>query len=104
MNGILQGLPIAFVYIDDILVANRNHAEHFFHVCQVFECLEANGLIIRLDKCSFGLKSITSLGHEVSTHGIRPFPAKVTAIMEYPLPTMSHFLSLSVLRPGELFP
>ena len=36
MDHILRDLPYTFVYLDDILVASRNHKEHAKHLRQTF--------------------------------------------------------------------
>jgi hypothetical protein len=36
MDSLLGGLPFAFVYLNDILVANPSEALHRCHLCQVF--------------------------------------------------------------------
>lgn len=59
----------------------------------MFECLQANGLIIRPDKCHFGLETISFLGHKVSAQGTCPLPTKVAAVVEFPLPSTSWALS-----------
>ena len=86
MDSILRGLPFAFVYLDDILIASTNTEEHKDHLRQVLKLLEANGLVIRKDKCVFGVTEINFLGHRVTTAGILPLPDRVAALQEYPVP------------------
>lgn len=93
MNGILQELPFAFVYIDNILIASRTKEEHLLHLRAVFKKLKDNRLIIRPDKCLFGRSEIAFLGHLVSLNGISPIPEKVRVIQEFPRPTAVHGLT-----------
>lgn len=103
MKGFLQGLPFAFDYIEDILVAIMNHAEHVFYIRQVLEHLEANYLIIRLDKRHFGLGTISFLEQKVSADGICSCPTKVQAVKEFPLSPTSHSLSHFLGLPIQAF-
>ncbi len=86
MDTLLGGHPFAFIYLDDILVASSNAADHRRHLCQVFEVLEKSGLIINTDKCVFGRPSIEFLGHNISAAGSSPLPSRVAAIAEFPRP------------------
>ena len=74
------------VYVDNILIASTNANEHKEHLRQVFRLLEANGLVIRKDKCVFGVSEIDFLGHRVTPAGILPLPDRVKALQEYPVP------------------
>jgi hypothetical protein len=62
MDSILGGLPFAFVYLDDILVASVDKAVHKLHLDAVFSILQQNGLIVNQDKCLFACKSVDFLG------------------------------------------
>ena len=86
MDSVLRGLPFAFVYVDDILIASKSAKEHKEHLRQVCQLLEDNGLVIRKDKCIFGVPEIEFLGHKVTAAGILPLPDRVTTIKEYPVP------------------
>ena len=45
------------------------------------------GLIIKLEKCLFGLKSLAFLGHQISQFGSTPLPSRVKAIEDFPKPS-----------------
>lgn len=93
MNSNLQGLLYIFVYLDDILVASHRPDEHLKHLCVVFECLQSHGLIVRPQKCEFGLKETSFIGRLVSRDGIRSLPAKTEAVMQFPCLSDSHGFS-----------
>ena len=86
MDSILRDIPFAFVYLDDILIASRDAAEHADHLRQVFRLLRANGLVVRKEKCAFGVTELDYLGHRVTTTGIKPLKEWVSAIRDYPVP------------------
>ena len=87
MDSILQDLDFVFVYLDDILVASQNKEDHKRHLTTLFDRLLEHGLVIKLEKCRFGVEQIDFLGHRVSASGITPLPSKVTAVLEYPQPS-----------------
>lgn len=75
-----------FVYIDDIVVYSKNEQEHLPHLDQVFNCLQQSGLTLNLKKCNLVQRSLTFLGHVVSSEGIKTDPSKVEAICDFPVP------------------
>ena len=87
MDAILGDIPHVFVYLDDILVASPNKAEHLKDLRKVFEILDQNGLTINRKKCVFGKDSLDFLGHFVDSTGIRPQKEKVEAILTTKSPT-----------------
>ena len=87
MDTVCQGLSFAFVYLDDILVASRSQEEHRHHLQQLFDRLQAAGLILNLEKCLFGKPSLCFLRHDVSADGIAPTAESVKAITDFPRPT-----------------
>ena len=86
MDSVLQDLEFVFVYLDDILVASQNHADHKAHLQILFDRLTAHGLVIKPEKCQLGVSEIDFLGHRVDRHGIRPLPSKVKSIVDFPRP------------------
>ena len=87
MDTAMQGIDAAFVYLDDILVASRNKAEHMSDLRLVFQQLKKFGLVVNPTKCQFGLQEMEYLGHKVSQHGVTPLPNKVQAVKNFPQPT-----------------
>ena len=64
MDHIFNGLGFIFVYIDDILVASRDHQEHLLHLQEVLHRLQEAGLVLNLAKCTFGKSSVEFLGQQ----------------------------------------
>jgi hypothetical protein len=86
MDKILAGLQHSFVYLDDILVASKNHQEHVEHLREVFQRLQANGLVLNQKKCLFAVSALDFLGHRVSAEGIAPLSNRVAAVKNFPQP------------------
>ena len=86
MDQVLRGLPFAYVYIDDVLIASSSPEEHIKHLRIVFERLAAHGIIINPNKCLFGVSELDFLGHHIDCHGITPLPDKVQAVRDFPQP------------------
>jgi hypothetical protein len=92
MNHILHPYLDKFVivYLDDILIFSSSEQEHAHHLDLVLQLLEDNQLHAGLAKCAFGLDTVEFLGHVVSKDGIRPDPAKVAAVQDWPVPSNVH--------------
>jgi hypothetical protein len=86
MDDVMSGLSFCFIYLDDILVASVDHQQHVQHLREVFQRLQAHGLVINAEKCQFGVEQIDYLGHKVSATGVRPLQDRLTAIMKHPQP------------------
>lgn len=86
IDEVLQDLPFCFAYQDDILVASKSREEHFKNLYEIFNRLQAFGIIINLSKTVFEATEIQFLGYQVSEHGIKPLEDKVKSILSFPLP------------------
>ena len=86
MDWVTQGLQNVFVYLDDILVASVDDAQHEANLRVLFKHLVEHGLIIKKSKCIFGADSVDILGHRVDQHGTKPLPEKVRALRDLPEP------------------
>ncbi len=87
MDVVCKDLPFVFVYLDDILIASSSVEEHCTHLRTLFQRLTDNGLLLNPEKCEFGCTEIDFLGYRISPTGIKPNPAKVTAIHNLPTPS-----------------
>ncbi|GFN81501.1 Pol polyprotein [Plakobranchus ocellatus] len=103
MNTVLQDLDCAFVYLDDILVASSSAQSHIDDLNAVFHRLRHHGLIIKLEKCLFGVSSLDFLGHQVSAAGSVPMPSRVSAVKDFPQPrdvkALQEFLGIMKFLP-----
>ena len=68
------------IYLDDIIVFSNTFDEHLKRLTNVF-------LALKPAKCYFAQSKVHYLGHVVSAAGIALDPAKITAVMSYPVPT-----------------
>ena len=89
MEVVLNGLARdgCMVYLDDVLVVSRTYKENNDNLAKVFQWLRSAGLTLKPKKCKFAQLEVGYLGHLVSAEGVRTDPAKVTAMMEFPVPT-----------------
>ena len=75
-----------FVYLNDILIFSKNLEEHIVHVRQVLQRLWEDKLFVKQEKCEFHVPSVTFLGYILESGKVRPDPAKVLAVTEWPQP------------------
>jgi ribonuclease HI len=75
------------VFIDDILIYSKNDSDHEEHLRVVLQKLRDNQLYAKFTKCEFWLDEVHFLGHVISKGGISVDPAKVTAIVDWKIPS-----------------
>lgn len=76
-----------FVYLDDLLVVSSNFEEHISLLSEVAKKLRRAGLTINTQKSRFCYKEAKYLGHIVGHGTLRPDPEKVSAIVNFPVPS-----------------
>lgn len=74
------------VYLDDLLIATETIAENLEIIKSVLIACNNNLLELREDKCFFLQSRITYLGCVVNKDGVRPGPANVAAVTQFPIP------------------
>jgi hypothetical protein len=74
------------IFMDDILVYNPTFDDHIAHLQLVFQTLLDNQLYIKFNKCHFAHQQISYLGHIISQHGVATDPAKIEAMLNWPVP------------------
>lgn len=99
INLVLAGVSNCNAYLDDLVIYSTDWAEHVSTLREVFTRLENASLTLNLAKCNFGQATITYLGREVGQGQVRPIEAKVSAIVEFPVPLsrkeLRRFLGMS---------
>lgn len=85
---ILAGLlgKLCHVYLDDIIIYSGTFEDHLRDLGEVFSRVRAAGLKLKPSKCQFLKSEVKYLGHIVSAAGVRPDPAKVECVKEFPAP------------------
>ena len=87
MTKLLEGLEGFVCLIDDILIHGRSQEEHDSRLRAVLERLEAAGVTLNKEKCSFSKHQVKFLGHIVDENGISADPEKMDAIRDMKAPT-----------------
>ncbi|XP_071490086.1 uncharacterized protein [Diadema antillarum] len=87
VDQVLRGLSkFATAYIDDIIIYSESWEQHLVHVREVLERLRAAGLTAKPSKCKVARKEVLYLGFVLGGGCVKPEPAKVEAVMNYPQP------------------
>lgn len=88
MDNILRGVQNekCIVYMDDIIIYSVSLQEHVERLRAVFDCLRTANFKIQMDKSEFLRKEVAFLGHVVTPEGVLPNPAKIEAVIKYPIP------------------
>ena len=74
------------VYLDDILIFSKTEEAHLRHLAHVLALLRKHDLKAKMAKCEFFKPELKFLGHIVSVDGMRPDPAKVATVRDWPTP------------------
>ena len=73
-------------YLDDIVICGPNLEEHNKHLVEVMQRLHEYNLKLQPDKCEFLQKEVIYLGHIITEEGIHPYPRKLSAVKDFPVP------------------
>ncbi len=87
MENLLQGLNHVTVYLDDILITGVSIDDHLSNVRKVLSRLDAAGVRLHKDKCTFMSTQVKYLGHIIDAKGLHPTPDRANAIQDAPSPT-----------------
>ncbi|GFX62997.1 hypothetical protein TNCV_1100901 [Trichonephila clavipes] len=81
-------IPIAECDIPKTAVTTpwENAEEHRSHLRTIFQRLSSYGLKLNISKCVFGVTELIFLGHLITPDGIKSFPDKVQAVLNYKQP------------------
>ena len=84
MEQVLKLIPHFFVYMDDVLVASRNHVENQEDLRCMLQHLEEHRLVLNKEKCSFNASQVDYLGHVVDAPGVRATPGTCVSHLRLP--------------------
>ena len=82
----LQGLPNAICYLDDILVSGATKEEHLHNLEMVLQWLEQYNIHAKKAKRAFMCDAVEYLGHRVDADGLHTLSSKIKAIQDAPHP------------------
>src|SRR5579859_3298401 len=68
------------VYLDDILIFAKDHAEHWEQVRQILDILHQHGLYLKLEKCKFESRETEYLGMIISEGEVHMDPVKTQCV------------------------
>ena len=73
-------------YLENILIYNKMLQDHYFHICQVLQCLQEARLQINIDKCEFYILETKFFGLIISTEGIQMDLQKINTLLDWARP------------------
>ena len=88
MSNILQVMDGVMCQMDDILVFGRTPKEHDNRLTTVLTRIQAAGVTLNREKCSFGQSKLKFLGYIIDKNGVSTDPEKVTAITQMKAPSI----------------
>lgn len=86
IHNIIRNIPNCANISDNIWLWSDNMTTHLKDLDHLLTTLEKSGITLRQQKCSFAVPRINVFGHIVSSNGIQPDEAKISAITTAPRP------------------
>ena len=88
-------------YVDDLLIMSKTFEDHVCLLDRLFRKFIDCGLTLSMEKSRFFCESVPFLGFILTREGIRPNPAKLQAISDFPMPRnkqqLQSFLGMRLL-------
>ena len=86
IDKVLASLPLALVYLGDILVASQDRLPHADHLHCLLQRLKENGLVLYKLKCEFLRSEVEFLGLKMPAGGVAPIPKQLATVRDFPEP------------------
>jgi hypothetical protein len=88
MNTIFAAYLRKFVlvFFDDVPIYNETRQYHIVHLKTVLQLLRNNNLTTKKSKCAFDVNQVEYFGDIISGQGVATDPAKIEAIISWPVP------------------
>jgi RNase H-like domain found in reverse transcriptase/Reverse transcriptase (RNA-dependent DNA polymerase) len=77
---------VCLAYQDDVNIGTQTPKEHAKAMDEILQALASKRLRLKITKCSFGRRSIETLGFRVSQRAITPNDLHVMKLQEFPTP------------------
>ena len=76
------------LYLDDVTTYTNNEdpKKHLNDLARTFTCMSKHGIVLNPKKCHFFKEEILFLGYIVTRHAIKPNPATIKKVKDFPLP------------------
>ena len=87
---------LVVIFLDDIILFNDSFDSHLKNLNEVLGRLTNAGLKLKPSKCHLLQQEVVFLRHVVSETGIKPDPAKIEAIINWPVPKHVHDIGVFV--------
>jgi len=89
LKEILRGLTGVISYMDDLVIGGTDVGDHDSNLSAFFQRAMQYGLSLNANKCIFGGKRLTFVGHIIENNTIRPDPSRTSSFHESALSTPS---------------
>ncbi|RUS85862.1 hypothetical protein EGW08_006346 [Elysia chlorotica] len=82
LSTVLQDIPGVTHFIDDIIVHGANKAAHDKSLADTIHRFQERGVKLNKEKCLFGVRKLSFLGHTFGPDGVSVEPRKIQAIID----------------------
>ena len=102
MHELVAGLRGVEVIADDFIIFGTTQQDHDANLHAFLRRAEERNLRLNPDKFRYKVKSVKWMGHILSDEGLKADPARIQAIVEFPVPTSASDLKRFIGMVGYL--
>ena len=99
LSKIFAHLPFVHIYLDNIIIASTNLAEHQDMCLEFIRTCTAHNILLDPAKCKLAMTSLRTLGNVITSSGVSADPTKIQTVLNWQKPTngsqMASFLSFA---------